>query len=299
MEAFRMSPENKKIPGFRYFGEGLDKGVCGVTIDSIKANFNGLAKCNLGTLEDEEFSGFIEIIVAREYTIFRNQFFFGCRKTKHFQGFLTISIVGVFAQFSGVTIVVVAWDIKKKAAHKHRNRVPFIFMFWLPIITMYEIRYSQRPYVGEYVARWFKRQHANDKLNFHSKTKKRTSSNQQIVNRAHSSSPIDVNAKSKIHRNPKLYANYTPQVFRISVINSTTILLPNDSWHAGCCFLIHLHLFRVDCLLMLCCRCCGCCLCLVIICSLLFSMRNFGKSEQWKKKSTRQRTWSHLNYDNG
>lgn len=108
MEAFRMSPENKKIPGFRYFGEGLDKGVCGVTIDSIKANFNGLAKCNLGTLEDEEFSGFIEIIVAREYTIFRNQFFFGCRKTKHFQGFLTISIVGVFAQFSGVTIVVVA-----------------------------------------------------------------------------------------------------------------------------------------------------------------------------------------------
>lgn len=68
MEAVRLSHLFETGPGFKYIGEGLDKGVCGMTIESVKANMNGQVECTLGT-ERDEYVGHIDLVVAREYLL--------------------------------------------------------------------------------------------------------------------------------------------------------------------------------------------------------------------------------------
>lgn len=67
MQPLRLSEKFDKTPGFKYVGEGLENGACGTTIESIKSEYNGLAKCYLGTVDGDELSGFIDITVARKY----------------------------------------------------------------------------------------------------------------------------------------------------------------------------------------------------------------------------------------
>lgn len=63
--SIRLSPAFDKTPGYKYVGEGLDKGVCGVSILQVKSQNNGFAKCILGTEEDDR-QGLIELTVARK-----------------------------------------------------------------------------------------------------------------------------------------------------------------------------------------------------------------------------------------
>lgn len=48
-----------------YYGEGLEAGQCGVTINRVDEKHNGVVKCNLG-VENEvsESSGTMDLIVA-------------------------------------------------------------------------------------------------------------------------------------------------------------------------------------------------------------------------------------------
>ncbi|XP_031629264.1 fasciclin-3 isoform X2 [Contarinia nasturtii] len=48
---------------FKYFGEGLNQGECGVSIQSVKLIHNGPAKCILGG-EKSDFEGIIDLVVA-------------------------------------------------------------------------------------------------------------------------------------------------------------------------------------------------------------------------------------------
>lgn len=50
-------------PDVQYYGEGLDKGYCGVYKRQVKPSNHGKVKCFLG-VEREELSGEIDLIVA-------------------------------------------------------------------------------------------------------------------------------------------------------------------------------------------------------------------------------------------
>lgn len=52
-----------KSPGYRYFGDGLEQGVCGVSIQNVKVINNGVVKCFLG-LESDEIEGQIDLTIA-------------------------------------------------------------------------------------------------------------------------------------------------------------------------------------------------------------------------------------------
>lgn len=58
-----LSPDNNRIPGFTYFGEGLEKGQCGVSIQSVRNNHHGTVKCYLAA-DGEELEGQIGLTVA-------------------------------------------------------------------------------------------------------------------------------------------------------------------------------------------------------------------------------------------
>lgn len=62
-----LSSEWDKSPGFKYYGEGLSKGQCGVSIQQVKSINHGTVQCFLGGA-DGEFSGTVPLIVARKYT---------------------------------------------------------------------------------------------------------------------------------------------------------------------------------------------------------------------------------------
>lgn len=72
---------------FSYYGEGLDKGQCGVTINSVEDKYNGVVRCFLGLpSEVQEPSGAFLLTVAstfaflRSKTVLLTKFF--CRDTK-------------------------------------------------------------------------------------------------------------------------------------------------------------------------------------------------------------------------
>lgn len=62
-KALNLSPDWDKTPGFTYFGEGLTKGQCGVTIQSVRNAHHGTIKCYLGA-DGEELEGIIGLTVA-------------------------------------------------------------------------------------------------------------------------------------------------------------------------------------------------------------------------------------------
>ncbi|KAH8334069.1 hypothetical protein KR059_006355 [Drosophila kikkawai] len=62
-KVLNLSPEWSKTPGFTYYGAGLTAGQCGVSIERVKASYNGQVKCSLG-VEGEELSGTIDLVVA-------------------------------------------------------------------------------------------------------------------------------------------------------------------------------------------------------------------------------------------
>lgn len=66
--SFRLSDKyESKVPGFKYFGDGLEQGVCGVYIQNVKQINNGPVKCILG-LEQIDIEGQIDLVVACKYT---------------------------------------------------------------------------------------------------------------------------------------------------------------------------------------------------------------------------------------
>lgn len=52
-----------KVPGYKYYGDGLAQGVCGVSIQNVKVINNGPVRCFLG-YEADEVEGQIDLIVA-------------------------------------------------------------------------------------------------------------------------------------------------------------------------------------------------------------------------------------------
>lgn len=53
---------------FSYYGEGLDKGQCGVTINSVEDKYNGIVRCFLGLpSEVQEPSGAFLLTVASTF----------------------------------------------------------------------------------------------------------------------------------------------------------------------------------------------------------------------------------------
>ncbi|XP_037041947.1 fasciclin-3 isoform X3 [Bradysia coprophila] len=62
-KALNLSPDWDKTPGFQYFGEGLNKGQCGVSIQSVRNGHHGTVKCYLGA-DGEELEGQIGLTVA-------------------------------------------------------------------------------------------------------------------------------------------------------------------------------------------------------------------------------------------
>lgn len=48
LDPMNLNPNVQVVGGFSYFGEGLDKGQCGVTIGSVQEKYNGVVKCFLG-----------------------------------------------------------------------------------------------------------------------------------------------------------------------------------------------------------------------------------------------------------
>lgn len=50
-------------PEYKYFGEGLDKGQCGIQVNRVRSNNHGKARCFLG-VERQELSGEIDLVVA-------------------------------------------------------------------------------------------------------------------------------------------------------------------------------------------------------------------------------------------
>lgn len=71
-----MSDKFEKNPDFKYYGEGLANGYCGVSVQHIKAHNNGPVKCILG-LEENDVEGQIDLVVACKYLryIFNFNFF--------------------------------------------------------------------------------------------------------------------------------------------------------------------------------------------------------------------------------
>lgn len=61
-----MSDKFEKNPDFKYYGEGLANGYCGVSVQHIKAHNNGPVKCILG-LEENDIEGQIDLVVACKY----------------------------------------------------------------------------------------------------------------------------------------------------------------------------------------------------------------------------------------
>ncbi|XP_055298603.1 fasciclin-3 isoform X2 [Sitodiplosis mosellana] len=62
--AIRLSDKyESKFPGFKYFGDGLEQGVCGVAIQNVKTINNGPVKCILG-LDQIDIEGLIDLVVA-------------------------------------------------------------------------------------------------------------------------------------------------------------------------------------------------------------------------------------------
>lgn len=56
---------------YSYYGEGLDKGQCGVTINSVEDKYNGIVRCFLGLpSEVQEPSGAFLLTVASMFYIF-------------------------------------------------------------------------------------------------------------------------------------------------------------------------------------------------------------------------------------
>lgn len=60
-----LSPEYPK-PGFQYYGEGFDKGQCGVIIKQVKNINHGSVTCYLGS-KGEEHVGTVPLTVARKF----------------------------------------------------------------------------------------------------------------------------------------------------------------------------------------------------------------------------------------
>uniref|UniRef100_A0A1L8E3S7 Putative cell adhesion molecule 4 n=2 Tax=Nyssomyia neivai TaxID=330878 RepID=A0A1L8E3S7_9DIPT len=60
-----LNPTWQQRPGFPYFGEGLQSGQCGVTIEQVKTTNHGPVRCFLG-VEGDEISGVADLIVALE-----------------------------------------------------------------------------------------------------------------------------------------------------------------------------------------------------------------------------------------
>lgn len=71
-----MSDKFEKSQDFKYYGEGLANGYCGVSVQHIKAHNNGPVKCILG-LEENDVEGQIDLVVACKYLryIFNFNFF--------------------------------------------------------------------------------------------------------------------------------------------------------------------------------------------------------------------------------
>lgn len=73
-----------KVPGFKYFGDGLEQGVCGVYIQNVKQINNGPVKCILG-LEQDDIEGHIDLVVAcklNQTTFFNFNSFFSTNESK-------------------------------------------------------------------------------------------------------------------------------------------------------------------------------------------------------------------------
>lgn len=72
-KALALSEKYSK-PGFDYYGEGLDRGQCGVIIRNVKSINHGVVTCQLA-VAGEEYVGTVPLIVARklfEIIIFKN-----------------------------------------------------------------------------------------------------------------------------------------------------------------------------------------------------------------------------------
>jgi len=62
--ALQLSNAFDKNPELKYFGEGLDKGDCGVAIQHVKSKNNGPVKCFLGTQDGDELQAEIPLVIA-------------------------------------------------------------------------------------------------------------------------------------------------------------------------------------------------------------------------------------------
>lgn len=62
-KVLNLSPDWDKTPGFQYFGEGLNKGQCGVSIQSVRIAQHGIVKCFLGA-DGDELEGQVGFTVA-------------------------------------------------------------------------------------------------------------------------------------------------------------------------------------------------------------------------------------------
>lgn len=89
-ESLRLSDKfPSKNPLFVYYGEGLEQGYCGVSVQHVKAINNGKVTCILG-LEQDDVEGHIDLVVA-------------CKWPKHF--FLIFdSVVVVFFLLSATRV---------------------------------------------------------------------------------------------------------------------------------------------------------------------------------------------------
>lgn len=72
-KVLNLSPDWDNSPGFQYFGQGLAKGQCGVTIQQVKSTNHGLVQCSLGTAGDE-MTGSTFLTVARKFNPFISDF---------------------------------------------------------------------------------------------------------------------------------------------------------------------------------------------------------------------------------
>lgn len=67
MKSLILSPSwPSKQEGFTYFGEGLDKGQCGVTIERVTKSMHGRVRCSMG-YQSEELEADIHLTVACKY----------------------------------------------------------------------------------------------------------------------------------------------------------------------------------------------------------------------------------------
>lgn len=63
-----LSDEWDKTPGFKYFGEGLRAGQCGVSINQVKTINHGLVQCFMGE-NGVEIPGTVPLTVACKYIL--------------------------------------------------------------------------------------------------------------------------------------------------------------------------------------------------------------------------------------